>query len=260
MKKAICILLLALLLSAMAGCKDGGASAPGGEAPQTPPQGDSEQTPDPPADGKVQFVYERPTEPAFAVPDNVTQQFVKLVRPFNTLPQTFSDVSELTDYTLFFAAAGYLDSSFIASGDNYTYKLGLDKFPSALRALFGEGAAFSDGYRNNDYEPYAIEGDTVVKYGIGKPYFAFYTFAVVALEDGYELWLLDLMDDNVMSDPALAELVEFGEADSITWGMLAPFWDDMQTNIYTLKKGADGNYYIAGFRYENYKNIEHYMI
>ncbi|MEA4911726.1 MAG: hypothetical protein VB092_03805 [Oscillospiraceae bacterium] len=252
MKKVVCLFLcLALLLAPACGktASDGsGAASPSGGAPD-------QQVP-----GKIEFVYEAPTAPTFAVPDNVVQQFVTLVRPFNTCPQAFTDPAQLNDFTLFFAAAGYLDGSFIASGDNYTYSISLDKFPAAIRTLFGDGAALSDDYRSNSYEPYAIDGDTVYKYGTGGLYFPFYTFAVVPLEEGYELWLLDLMDENVMNDPSLSQLVEFGEADSITWSMLEPFWSDMQTNVYTLKSGADGNYYIAGFRYENFKNVEHYMI
>ena len=256
MKKLICLLLcfMLLLLPACGRTETTADPAPSGEAGQ---DGAGGQTTQP---GKIEFVYAAPTEPTFAVPDNVVQQFVTLVSPFNTFPQEFTDVSQLTDAALFFAAAGYLGGAFVASGDNSAYTVSLDKFPAAVRALFGPDAALSDNFRAGNYEPYAIEGDSVVKYGTGGLYLPFFTFAVVPLEDGYELWLLDLMDENVMADGDLKQLVEFGEADSITWNMIKPFWQDMQTNIYTLKKGADGNYYIAGFRYANFKNTEHYMI
>ena len=259
MKRIIALLLCLLLALGLLGCapQEGGhddgpaADVPAADTPAA--VGGSE--------GKIENEYKEPTEPFFAVTDSVKARLITLSNAFCAVPQEFTDPSVLTDETLFFAAAIMLDGEFEPAGDNDLYALPLERIEQGVGALFGPGAQLSEDYRNGNYEPYAIDGDRAVKYGTGGLYLAYYPLAVVELpEGGYELWMLDLMDDAFRSVPEYDEMLMNGETDMVTWEMLAPIVDKMQTNIYTFQKDGNGGYYLTGFRYKNFHDVSHFLV
>ncbi len=264
MKKILSIALVLTLTLSLFGCTKPtapNADPSGGGTVNVTPNGDDKPTAGG-DDGKIKFVYAPPTEQSFCIPSASVDKLVSLAKPFNSYPEEFTDPSELSDYALFFAAASKLRSNFIASSDNFSYSISFSLFPNAIKEMFGDGAAFSADFASKSYEPYAFDAatGTVTTYGIGEMYSPLFTFAVVPLEDGYELWLIDLMDDNITSRPELLELVEFGKAEEITYDMIKDFALDMQTNVYSFKDIGDGKLILSGFRYENYKGLSHYLI
>ncbi|MEG1558153.1 MAG: hypothetical protein RR058_07495 [Oscillospiraceae bacterium] len=262
MKRFTCSLLIAALLLSLISC----GKSEQAEQPQPPPPaqtGGKEEKPDDKENDKPQNVgdYFEPQKPTFCVPDNVVDTFVKLVEPFNTFPVEFTDAAKLSDEALFFAAAGSMGSAFLPGADG-SYSIGLSDLESVIHTLFGSNAKFSDGYKTKDYSPYTVDAEKgmVYKYGAGSVQNFLFKLAVIETKDkkGYELWLVDLMDPAFVDIAQYKQMLMDGSLGSVTWEQVKGYCAGMQTNIYTIKKNDDGSYYLAGFRYKNFKNIEHY--
>ena len=258
MKRFLSALLCVLLALSLFGC------APHGDGTADPPvndpaSGDGQQTEQ--SDGKITNEYQEPTAPTFAVTDSVKERLITLSNAFSAVPQEFTDPAALTDETLFFAAAIMLDGEFEPGADNYLYSLPLARIEAGVRTLFGPDVQLSADYRSKSYEPYAIDGDNAIKYGTGGLYLAYFPLAVVELpEGGYELWMLDLMDDAFRSVPEYEQMLMDGETDMVTWEMLEPIAHKMQTNIYTFQKDGSGGFYLTGFRYKNFHDVSHFLV
>lgn len=255
MKKLIVLLLCALLLvGALGGCKK---NDPDVNITWTQPGDDGTNG----ADGADEQdpVSEIPPHD-FALPDGNVESFVNLVANFNVAPVEFRAPSELGDETLVFTAATYLGAEFTLNEDGFSYSLPLAELEAGVARMFGGLGTLSPDYKTKDYIPYQIdaENDVIVRYpgsGVGSYYF---NYALVELDSGgYELWLIDLMDPLYFSNTQNNDYLLSGG--TVTYDMISDIAPEMQYNVYTLRQSDSGDYYLAAFRYHNFKNINHFI-
>ncbi len=258
MKRTLAALLCAVLILTLASC----AQQPQNPTLPTQPAepGSSQSEPEKPADEKPE--EEKPSvdaQPTSDLPADAIQKLVDFVRPFNVCPAEFTDASSLTDTALFFAAVTKLNNAFIPDEDGYTYSLDTRDLAPALRSMFGDSAALSDNWQSGDYSPYMVDAaaQKIYKYSQGQATMLFYTLKAVKVGEGrYELWLVDLCDPMFANDNP--QIIENGDEDAVSFEMISKIYMGMQTNVYTIALD-DGGYRLAGFRYENFKNVSHVM-
>ncbi|MDO4565831.1 MAG: hypothetical protein Q4B42_00720, partial [Oscillospiraceae bacterium] len=204
MKKVLCVLLALLLLFSLAACasdKDDPSlsAAQNGESQtqqdtEQPVSGESEapasETEDDSDDDEL-LAFDGPHIEAA---DYELERLLRLVGYFNFYPEEFAEASELSDAAMFFAAVSYLDSSFLPLDDGYSYTIDVSELAPAVRRLFGSEAALSESWQYGSYEPYLVEGSSIIKYSLGQSLSYYYTYACVSEDGGWELWLLDLYD------------------------------------------------------------------
>ena len=259
MKRYLTVLLILALALSSAACKpDDGASPPtiSPAGPSKEQQADGGAQPEPEVSKELELLDFESTHIEAA--DYELAELLKLVKPFGVCPEEFDDASELSDAALFFAAVTDLGSEFIPIEDGYSYSLPIIELAPVIKRLFGPGAALSEGWQSGSYEPYTIDAANglVLNYSLGEITGLDFPYACVKTDGGWELWLLDLYD------PMFADLnpaiIESGDASSVKWDMVKPYAERMQTGIYTIKTADNGSYYLAGFRYRNFKDVAHY--
>ncbi len=172
--------------------------------------------------------------------------------------EDFTDSSTLSDEALFYAAMRKLSSSFIPAGtDNTLYKLDISEIPLALRSLFGERAALSDSWANNDYSPYSVDlaaGLVYLNEGGGLIPSQMAVYAVKTDGDTYELHTLELWDPLFANDPANTNYLLEQGAEAVTWDMVKAVANDMMMYRYVLK-GDGRNFTIVSLETVNEKDI-----
>jgi len=255
------LLSLLLLLFITSGCKktdpspslqDSGPSAsdPGEEQAETGPLdgfGDA---------GKG---YSREDGLRFDLPDDVLKRYVSFVTPFNVMPEEFSSPSELSDFTLIFTAAAAIQVEFVPSDDGMSSAVELSKIESRIREYFGPDAKLSDSYAEKDYSPYEVDlqNARLIQYFAGNIGGFFLPYALVEAEEGYELWLIDLMDPLFFNDSDNQNRLFSGQ--TVDYEEIKGIAAHMQYNIYNVVEQSNGRLMLRGFRYENYKNIDHFL-
>lgn len=200
---------------------------------------------------------EEASPPEFAVNAVQVIKLRELAAYFNVYPEEFTDASQLSDYCIFFTAATACAADDI-SGTEMQNGISLDTLYDKIDEYFGGKASLSDSWYNLDYSPYTVDMDAGVIKSVptGSSGSYYYPYKVLETgEDTYELWLIDLMDPLYYDDEENKTLVDSGSLPG--WADIKDIAGSMQTNIYTFTVGENG-YYLSGFRYLNYKNIDHY--
>ena len=259
MKRFLSVILILALALSFAACKPDGGAGPPTISPAEPSkeqQPSDGAQPDPEASKELELLDFESTHIEAA--DYELDELLGLVKPFNVCPEEFDDPSKLSDAALFFAAVTELSSEFIPVEDGYSYSLPIIELAPVIRRLFGPGAALSEGWQSGSYEPYTIDAANglVLNYSLGEITGLDFPYACVKTSEGWELWLLDLYDP-IFAD-LNPEIIESGDAAGVNWDMVKPYAERMQTGIYTIKTAENGSYYLAGFRYRNFKDVAHY--
>lgn len=195
--------------------------------------------------------------PRFDISQGETDNIVKFVSPFNTHPQEFEDAAELSDETMIFTAATALDSEFIADDFSESSTVSLDMLNLKIREFFGPNAALSEDYMKKDYSPYIIDENSghIVRESYGTIGGFYLPYAVIANENEYTLYLIDLMDPLFFSDEE--NQIRLHEGEKIELDEIMEISPNLQYNIYTLKKDENGRIFLSAFEYENFKDIDH---
>lgn len=262
MKKTAALLLASLLLlSLLGGCKNAGAGRAQPEdssvtSEQDMPDQAQETQDDPFAELKE---YRKEDGPRFDMPDDLLQKYQNFVMPFNVMPEEFEDPGVLSDFTLIFTSAAAIQVEFIPSDDGISSRVPLSKIESRIREYFGPNAKLSDSYKDKDYSPYEIDSANgfLVQYFTGNIGGFFLPYALIEVEGGCELWLIDLMDPLFFDDPDNQEYLLSGG--TVSYDEIASIALQMQYNVYRIEQQSNGRLLLAGFRYENYKDINHFL-
>lgn len=248
-----CFALL-FLLTACKGQGDGGSVSSGdgssSDSSRQEPVGNAGQT----DSGDDAYQIEMGTR--YDLPDNDVDRFVRFVSPFNILPMEFDDVSELTDETMLFTATAAAEIDFLPDLDGYSSKIEISRIEKKVGEYFGSGAVFSADYKNKDYSPYSIEGDALVRYAGGAVGQFFFPYALIEADDGYDLYLIDLMDPLFYDNRENQDRLDAGE--EILYEDIREIALKMQFNVYHVVE-ANGRLTLKGFRYINGKPINHYV-
>ena len=256
MKKVLIILAALLIAAAASGCAREARRTPKGDDAPPPaetqiPDGASEEQGEKQDSGTGEDVI------TDRIPDNVMSRIENAIACFTVAPQEFTEVSELRDDTMIYAALLRCAGEFIpAEGDEYTFTLPLERLPSAVKAVFGNDAVLSDSYTSGNYYPFEISvtQGLIYRYSESIEDDYFYTDSVTELEEGvYEVRLLNLRD------PLFFDVYEeyLLEGYPPTEEMLAEFRDRMFTYVYTVEDTGRGMI-ITSFRFLNYKDLNLY--
>lgn len=197
--------------------------------------------------------------PRYDMPDDVVKRFKNFVLPFNTMPEPFNSPEELSAQVMIFTAASAIQVEFIPSDDGMSSYIPLSKIRSRIREFFGPGAKLSDDFMDSDLSPYEVDinNDLLIQYYAGNIGGFYLTYALIAVDEGYELWLIDLMDPLFFDRESNQERLFRGE--EIAFEEISEIAFEMQYNIYRIVEQDNGRLMLAGFRYENYKNINHFL-
>ncbi len=257
MKKWFAFLLAVLVLISLVSCKkeeDSKETSPEKTqiTEETSTDGeDSEKT-----ENKPGGTYKISDGPRFDLPDTDVKRFQTFVTPFNVMPLPFDNVAALTNQSMIFTAAAALKSQFVPSADGTYSSVPLSKVETKIRDYFGSDAALTDGYLDQDYSPYSIDGDQLVLYSSGNIGGFFFPYALIKIEDGYELWLIDLMDPLFFDNTDNQDRLFSGE--EISYSDIREIAPEMQYNIYHIRE-KDNRLTLVGFRFQNYKDINHFL-
>ena len=196
--------------------------------------------------------------PQYDVNSIQINKMLDIVKPFNVYPEEFEDASTLSDYCIFFTVTEACNMRFGTDELTGVEKLPISEFTREVDKYFGGKASMSKDWKANDYTPYVIdrESDCITRNSTGSVGSYYYTYKVIDQGNGtYELWLLDLMDPLFYDDIENRDKLDKGQ--EILWEDVDAIADQMTTNVYTLTIGDEG-YFLSGFRYINYKEIEHF--
>jgi len=262
MKKTVAFLLISFtLLSAAAGCRSAKTESklPDDDSSISQPDLADEEQEAKESPSLELKAYKREYGPRFDLPDDLLIKYQNFVMPFNVMPEEFEDPGELSDFALIFTAAAAILVEFAPSEDGMSSSVPLSKIESRIREYFGGAAKLSEQYADRDYSPYEIDRQNglLVQYHAGTIGGFFFPYALIELEDGYELWLIDLMDPLFFDDPENQERLFSG--DPVSYDEIADIAGDMQYNIYFIKEQNNGRLMLAGYRCENFKNINHFL-
>ena len=217
----------------------------------------SEEKNEPGAKQKKDFNIEE--APRYDLPDDQLERYISFVTPFNVFPEPFSDVKELSDHTLIFTVAAAMQVEFIPAEDEMSSFIPLSRVESKIREYFGSEAALSENYSSKDYSPYAIDkGEGIlIRYSAGGMGSFLCPLAAIEVDDGYELYLADLMDPLFFDDVENQERLFAGE--KIGYNDIADIALQMQINVYNVREQDNGRLVLRGFRYINQKDINHFL-
>ena len=195
--------------------------------------------------------------PEFDVNNIQINKMLDTVKPFNVFPEEFEDASTLSDYCIFFTVAEACNMKFGTDEVTGVDILTFDDFYKEVDSYFGGKAKLSDKWAENDYTPYVLDtaNKVITRNSAGSVGSYYFTYKVLDNKDGtYDLWLIDLMDPLFYGD--VENRVKLDAGEEIEWADIEEIADQMTTNIYELTIGEEG-YYISGFKYLNYKEIDH---
>ena len=256
MKKLLIFFIIFIVAFSVAGCgrtsgKPSESSEPAATDETQVPEGNpEEQGEEADSNPEDEVVTDR-------IPDNIVNRIENAIACFTIAPQEFSDVSELRDDTMIYAALLRCSGEFLPEeGDEYTYTLPLERLPSAVKAVFGSDAALSDGYLYGSYYPYEISSSDglIYRYSESIEDNYFYTDKITDLGDGfYEIRLINLRDPLFFDDYEEYLL----EGYPATEELIADIRDRMFTYVYTVQDTGHGMI-ITSFRYLNYKELDPY--
>ena len=210
-------------------------------------------------DESLMVSYTREDGPRFDLPDDMVKRYMNFVAPFNILPEPFESVADLSDQTLIFTAAAAIQVEFIPLEDDMGSYVPLSKIRSRIKEFFGPEAKLSDNYLSSDISPYEFDAqnDLLIQYYAGSIGGFFLPYALITIEGGYELWLIDLMDPLFFDKGDNQERLLKGE--TIEYSEIIDIALLMQYNIYRVSERDNGRLTLTGFRYENKKSINHFL-
>ena len=251
--KKILLVVLTLLLSFLLACCGPQETTIG----QEPEQGQTESETEKQPDAEKQPAEEPETfEPVIEINTAALEPIIKFVSAFNTYPEEFTDPGTLSDYALFFAAASHMNGSFEPTADGISYSLPILDLEAAVRELFGTGVSLSDGWTQQNYDPYWVdtENGLIFRSSMGMVSPLLYPYRCVRTDDGLELTML------LLTDPLFAEkypeIADGGDPASVTPDMVEDIAADMTAYVYTLRDNGNGGYTLAGFRFRNPKPVQ----
>ena len=261
-RKILLITVLTLILTLMAtGCSKYGIDTDADERSVPTINSGISGIPDGSGSEPESSIPEEPAHksdpPEFDVNNIQINKMLDTVKPFGVYPEEFEDASTLSDYCIFFTVAEACNMKFGTDELTGVDTLSFDRFYKEVENYFGGKAALSDKWTGNDYTPYVLdtENGTITRNSSGSVGSYYFTYKVLDNKDGsYELWLIDLMDPLFYSD--VENRVKLDAGEEVEWSEIEEIADQMTTNVYTLTIGDEG-YYLSGFRYINYKDIDH---
>ena len=257
MKKRIVLLLLVIFLFSFYGCKEKPKDTPKEEIKddikeEILPEEEIKE------EETVLKEYTKEDGMRFDLPKDVVSRYQTFVIPFNISPEEFSDAKDLSDYTILFTAANALQVEFVLSIDGMTSSLPISRLESKIKEYFGPEAKLSDGYASKDYFPYSVENDEIVQLSSGGLASFFFPYAFIDLEEGYELYLINLMDPLFFNDYDNQDRLFSGN--TITYEEISDIALQLQFNIYHIVEQPNGRLMLKGFRYENKKDITNIIL
>ena len=191
----------------------------------------------------------------FDLPNDYVDRFQSFIIPFYCCGEEFNNASELNDSTLLYTAAIALSTEFALSIDGMSATIPLTKLESKINQYFGGEAELSQEYYLKEYFPYVvdIDNDQLIRYSSGGFAVFLFPYALVEVEEGYELYLIELMDPLFFDDSDNQEKLLSGE--TVEYSDIQDIALQMQFNIYRLVEQSNGRLMLKSFRYENKKNI-----
>ena len=196
----------------------------------------------------------------FDLPADEVERYLRFIMPFNVCSEEFSDAAQLSDNALVFTAAIALQAEFELSVNGLSSMLPLERLRSKITEYFGPAATLSDSYAEKVYYPFEIdtERELLIQHTSGGIASFLCPYALIKLEEGYELYAIDLMDPLFFDNPENQDRIFSGE--TITLGELEDIALQMQFRIYHVTEQTSGRLMLKSFRYENKKNIINYVI
>ena len=191
----------------------------------------------------------------FELPLDQVERYRLFILPFNYCAVEFSSLEKLNDYTLVYTAAAALHAEFELSIDGTYSILELTKLEAKIKEYFGAEACLSESFASKEYFPYQVDtaNSQLIQYSTGGIASFFFPWAIIEMDEGYELYLIDLMDPLFFDDPNNQEKL-FND-DEILLKDIEAFALQMQFNIYHIVEQPNGRLMLKGFRYENKKDI-----